>query len=164
MRFTAKVVFIIATAAGLGACRQADGPIPAPNATVREELVDVRRDLQNIAGKNPTAPAEFADDIRKYARRPAAVPAIEELARRTTTVLQGKKVSDQAAERLAQSLWTSLAATEISERQVESLQNDVHSQLVAIGVSEENAQQVAAQIGEVQKAATDRPRRWYEWF
>jgi hypothetical protein len=36
--------------------------------------------------------------------------------------------------------------------------------LESLGVSEESAQQVAAQVGEVQSSVTLRPRRWYELF
>ncbi len=79
-------------------------------------------------------------------------------------MLVGKTLNDTTAQRLAHSLWTSVAARELSERQVETLQNDVQSQLVAIGVAEPQAQQVAAQVGEVQKAVGNRPRRWYELF
>lgn len=151
-------------AVSLAACRQPDAPMPMPNATVEEELLDVKKDLQNVAGNNPTAPQELADDLRKYAVRPAARPAVDELTKRTTTVLVGRNVSEQLADRLARSLWTTIAAREISERQVEALQNDVRSMLVSIGVAEEGAMQVATQVGEVQKAVTNRPRRWYEFF
>jgi hypothetical protein len=52
----------------------------------------------------------------------------------------------------------------LSERQIETLQNDVQALLMSVGIAEENAQQVAAQVGDVQVAVTDRPRRWYELF
>jgi hypothetical protein len=61
-------------------------------------------------------------------------------------------------------LWLSVAARDISERQIESLQNDTQSLLASVGIPEERAQQVAVQVGEVQRAVTNRPRRWYEFF
>ena len=157
---------LIAVVAVLAAgCRQADGPIPAPNATVQEELVDVGRDLDDIAtGRDPAGSKNLADDLRKYARRSTAVPAVDELSRRAAGAVAGTKLSEQAAQRMAHTLWLSIAAREISERQIESLQNDTQSLLMSIGIAEENAQQVAAQVGEVQRAVTDRPRRWYELF
>ena len=165
MRSGWKWVLVVITAATVAACRQSDGPPPEATKSVPEELYDIRRDLQNVAGKVPAGPTEFADDLRKFVQlRPSAEPAVTELARRTTAVIAGKKMTDQAGDRLAHSLWTGIAGRQFSDRQVESLQNDVHSQLVGLGVPEENAQQVAAQIAEVQKAVTDRPRRWYEWF
>jgi hypothetical protein len=149
----------------LGACRQADGPIPAPNQTVQEELVDVTRDLQNIAAsRDPQAPQDLADDLRKYAPRRDARPAVDQLSGRTASVLGGVTLTEQAAQRLAHNLWLSVAARELSERQIDMLQNDVQSLLISLGVAEQNAQQVAALVGDVQGAVTDRPRRWYELF
>ena len=146
-------------------CRQPDGPVPTPNATVQEELGDVARDLQYIAAaRDPQAPKDLADDLRKYARRPSAVPAVDELSRRTAGAVVGIQLTEQAAERLTHNLWLSVAARDIRERQIESLQNDTHSLLVSVGVAEDRAQQVAVQVGEVQRAVTGRPRRWYELF
>ena len=161
----ARYVLIVIAGLSSGACRQADGPIPAPNPTVQEELVDVTRDLQNIStGRDPQAPKDLADDLRKYAHRPSAEAAVDELSRRTAGVLGGVNLTEQAAQRLTHNLWLSAAASELSERQIETLQNDVQAILMSVGIAEENAEQVAAQVGDVQVAVTDRPRRWYELF
>lgn len=165
MRSRARYVLIVIAGLSLGACRQADGPIPAPNQTVQGELVDVAHDLENIAKvRDPQAPKDLADDLRKYARRPSTEPAVDELSRRTAGILAGANLTEQAAQRLAHNLWLSVAARELSERQIETLQNDVRSLLTSMGVAEENAQRVAAQVGDVQGAVTDRRRRWYELF
>ena len=149
----------------LSGCRQPDGPIPTPDATVQEELGDVARDLQYIAAaRDPQAPQNLAEDLRKYAQRPAAVPAVDELSRRTAGAVAGSQLSEQAAQRLTHNLWLSVAARDISERQIELLQNDTQSLLISVGISEERAQPVAVQVGEVQRAVTSRPRRWYEFF
>ena len=149
----------------LGGCRQADGPIPTPNQTVQEELADVARDLQNVAASSdPQAPGDLADDLRKYSPRPNARPAVDALSQRTAGVLVGIALTEQDAQRLAHVLWLSVAARELSERQIESLQSDVRALLTSIGVPEEKAQPVAAQVGDVQGAVTDRPRRWYERY
>ena len=79
-------------------------------------------------------------------------------------VLAGVDLTEQAAQRLAHNLWLSVVARELSERQVETLQNDVQALLMEEGVAEESAQQVAAQVGDVQGTVTTRPRRWYELF
>ena len=138
--------------------------MPDLNANVKEELVDVRRDLQNISNRDPTAPEDLGHDLRKYTENAAAHPSIDELTKRTATVLPGKKLDQQSGDRLAQQLWTTVAGRQLSERQVEALQNDLHSTLVSVGVDEANAQQVAAQVLEVQKQISARQRRWYEWF
>ena len=78
--------------------------------------------------------------------------------------MAGTQLTEQAAQRLTHNLWLSIVTQDSSERQVESLQNDTHALLVSIGIGEDRAQQVAVQVGEVQRAVTDRPRRWYELF
>jgi hypothetical protein len=165
MRSLARYVLVVMAGLALGACRQADGEMAAPDAVVQEELVDVVRDLQNVAtARDPQAPRDLADDLRKYARRPEAAPVVDELARRAATAVAGVDLPDQSAQRLAHSLWASIAARELSERQIEVLQNDMRLLLVSIGASDANAQQVAAQVGDVQGAVGARPRRWYEVF
>ena len=157
--------FMCASILVLAGCRQPDGEVPTPDAVAQEELGDVARDLQYIANaRDPNAPKDLADDLRKYAQRSSAVPAVDELSRRTAGALAGSQLSEQAAQRLTHNLWLSVAARDISERQIESLQNDTHSLLVSVGIPEDRAEQVAVQVGEVQRAVTSRPRRWYELF
>ena len=164
MRSRARYVLIAIVGLSFGACRQSDGPIPTPNEEVQRELVDLMRDLQNVAsGRDPQAPRDLADDLRRYTEEPDAMSAVDELSERTVTVLAGVDLTAPAAERLAHNLWLSVAGLELSERQTETLQNDVQSLLMAEGVAEENAQQVAAQVGDVQ-GLVRRPRRWYELF
>ena len=159
------MVFVAAALASVSACRQADGPVPTPSAETQEELADVARDLQYIAsGSDPAAPTYLESDLSKYARRASAAPVVVELARRTSAAVSGVKLAEQDAQRLTHNLWLSVAAREISERQVEGLQGDMQALLLSIGVPQDRAEQVAAQVGEVQRAVSDRPRRWYELF
>jgi len=145
-------------------CRQADGPVPTPTQDEQVELNDVARDLMYVAsGTDPEAPDYLADDIRKYADDDAA-PQMDELARRTATAVSGRTLTQDSAQQLATTLWLTGAARELSERQVADLQEQMESQLTAIGVAEADAQQVAAQIAEVQRLNNERPRRWYEIF
>ena len=165
MRARARSVLIVITGLSLGACRQGDGPIPTPDQTRQEELVDVTRDLQNIAsGRDPEAPKDLEVDLRRYAARPDAKLAATELSIRTARALGGRNLAEQDAQRLAHNLWLAVEAREMSERQIEALQNDVQALLMSVGVAEESAQQVAAQVGEVQSVVGDRARRWYELF
>ena len=164
---TPRVCFAVTVLLALaaGGCRQPDGEVPAPNATVQEELVDVSRDLQYIAsGNDPGAANDLAADLRKYTSRTAAVAAVDELSARAAAAVGGSKLTQQTADQLAHQLWVSVAARDMSERQVEGLQNETQSLLVSIGIADDRAAQVAAQVGEVQRAVTDRPRRWYELF
>ena len=160
-----RLAFIVATALGLAACRQADGPMPAMNPNIQGELEDVRHDLQNIAtGYDKQAPQDLAGDLKKYSDKRSAHPAIDELTQKTADILPGKKIDEQTGNRLAHTLWTVVAGRELSDRQVETLQNDLQSILVSVGVAEATAQQIGVQAGEVQKQVTSRDKRWYEWF
>jgi hypothetical protein len=165
MRSPACGLLIATLALVLGGCRQADGPVPNPSQTYQEELVDVSRDLQNVAsGRDPNAPSDLADDLRKYTEKPAARSLVDELSARTVKAIAGRELAEQDAQRLAHNLWVSVYAKDLSERQIETLQNDMQGHLVSLGVGEDTAQQVAAQVGEVQSSVTLRPRRWYELF
>jgi tRNA U34 5-methylaminomethyl-2-thiouridine-forming methyltransferase MnmC len=165
MRSLACALLIVTLTGFLGGCRQADGPVPTPSQTYQEELVDVARDLQNVAsGRDPNGPNDLANDLRKYTEKPAAKPLVDELSARTAKALQGRDLADQDAQRLAHNLWVSVYAKELSERQVEALQNDMQALLTSLGASEESARQVAVQVGEVQSWIGRRPRRWYELF
>lgn len=165
MRSYARIVLVVLTGLSLGACRQADGPMPTPSEGVLAELDDVTRDLQNVAAaRDPQARQDLADDLRKYVEAPDAVSAVDALSQRAATVLAGVDLTEQEAGRLAHSLWLAMAASELSEGQMETLRDDVLAQLMAEGIAEQSAQEFAAQIGEVQGAVAARPRRWYELF
>lgn len=156
------VLILLLVAAG---CRQPDGPMPTPSPDAQEDLSDISRDLTYIAtGSDPAAPQDLSADLLKYVARDSVMPVVEELSRRTAGAVANTKLPEQTAQRLAHTLWLAIASREISERQVEALQNDTQSMLMSIGVADEQAQQVAAQVGEVQRTVTDRVRRWYEWF
>lgn len=159
-----RVGVVVGAVLMVSGCRQPDGPVPTPNDSVQEELVDITRDLQYIAaGRDPQAPQDLAYDLGKYAGQ-TAKPAVDELSRRTASAVAGSQLTEQAAQRLTHNLWLAIAARDISERQIESLQNDTQSLLMSIGIAEGPAQEVALQVGEVQREVTERPRRWYELF
>ena len=155
---------ILLVALSVGACRQADGPIPTPNAATQNEIDDMSRDLRGIAARDAESQKWLADDLQKYTEDSSLYPAFNELARRTSAVVQGTKLSEQAAKQLAHDLWLAVSAREMSERQVEALQMDFQTVLVSAGVPEPNVQPVTEQVVEVQRLVTMRPRRWYEFF
>ena len=165
MRSFVPAVLLATVTLALGGCRQADGPVPTPSQTYQEELVDVARDLQNVAtGRDPNGPEDLADDLRKYTEKPAARPLVDELSARTSKAIAGRELPEQDAQRLAHNLWVSVYAKDLSEKQIETLQNDMQAHLASLGVDEDSARQVALQDGEVQGSVTLRPRRWYELF
>jgi hypothetical protein len=166
MKSRTALVLFLAIAAGAG-CRQADGPMPTPAGEVPNRIGDISRDLTSVARGDAQAPQDLADDLRVFvddAQADAGGTAVDELARRVSTVVAGKALSEQNAQRLAHQLWTATAAREISERQVEALQNEMQALLVSMGVPEQNATETAAQVAAVQEQVTLRQRRWYEVF
>ena len=166
MRSMLRMLPVMLAVATLSACRQADGEVPTPDANRQAEIQDISRDILNVAsGRDPQAAEDLAYDLRRYTQeRPTAEGPVIELARRTSEALAGREVAPQAAEQLAQHYWLAITARELSDRQVEDLQADVQSLLETSGLSAEQATPISTQIGEVQKVATDRQRRWYEVF
>jgi hypothetical protein len=162
-RLTGAAVLMTVSLLGAG-CRQADGEMPAPQGEMPNRIGDISRDLRSVAGGDTQARQDLSDDLVAFVEEDSVHPALEELARRTSELVSGKNLSEQQAQRLAHHLWTSVSARELSQRQVETLQNEVNALLVEIGAPEGNAQTVSAQVGEVQKLVSTRPRRWYEVF
>jgi hypothetical protein len=74
------------------------------------------------------------------------------------------KPKDEAIPPLLKQVWTALAARDLSERQVTQMQADVRTALTGAGIGDPAAQTITNQVGTVQKAVTNRSRRWYEVF
>lgn len=146
------------------ACRQADGPAPTPTPDQSNEIADISRDMMNVVNKDPQAPDDLRSDLMKYSPNEAASREIAQLARDLTQALASARLEDQTAQRLAQTLWLGLTAKDFSERQIEALEAELKTVLASAGVTEERAQPIADRLGEVQKAITDNPRRWYQVF
>ncbi len=166
MRSSVRFALLALVALTFAGCRQADGPVPTPDESVLEDLGDVRKDLEYIAtGYDPSASKDLAADLRKYVEEmPPAAAAVDELSRRLAGAVAQKKLPAQTGDQIALNLWLTIQARQMSERQVEALQNDTQALLMSVGITEVDAQQVAAQIGEVQRLVTNRQRRWYELF
>ena len=146
-------------------CRQPDGPPPRAEGDVPNRVGDLGRDLQNVAGGDKQAPQDLRDDLVVFVdNKPERLAPVEELSRRTSDAVVGKKLGDQQAQQLAQQLWTAVAARQMSDKQVQNLQKDVQATLTAVGVPDDRTQRVVAQVADVQKAVSERKRRWYEWF
>ena len=145
-------------------CRQADGPIPAPNREQSNEIGDIARDLMNVASKDAQAPEELVNDIGKYGTNDEAVAQMNALAREVAQALSGARLDEQTAQAFARVLWVGVTARELSERQIETLERDVKTTLAPTGVPEERAQSIANRLSAVQKTITANPRRWYQVF
>ena len=156
-------VIILAIALSVAACRQADGPMPEASGSTANELGDISRDLQNLAGGDPAGPKDLSDDISHYAEGTnGGQAAAAELSRRLGQALTGKTFKLAQAMPVAHACWVTVAGRQLSEKQVEGLQSEMKSELMSLGVNEQQAQSVADQVGVVQQAVTVRHRRWYE--
>lgn len=161
MRFRLLSMIVVFASLSVTGCRQAEGPLPVAQGEVPNRIGDITRDLMNAAGGDRKASEELGDDLSVFAERRGEAAA-RVLAQRVCDAVAGSTLMEDTAQRLANFLWLSTAAREISERQGESVQKDVRALLVSVGVTEPLADAVAAQMGELQKAVSARPRRWYE--
>jgi hypothetical protein len=145
----------------------ADGPLPMPTSEDQNRLDDLRRDIGNVVGGNQEGKKDFADDLLVFVQasaKPEAPAAVNELARLITEAAAAAQLKEAALPPFLRQVWTALAARELSEKQVTTLQADVKTTLTGLGVPEPSAQGISNQIGTVQKAVTERSRRWYEVF
>jgi hypothetical protein len=161
--FRSWLVLVVMIA--LAGCRQADGPIPMPRGEDQNRIDDLSRNLENIARGDPDGPRDLADDLLTMTsdgEEPQRLVA--ELAQRTVPLVAGRSLSEDASQALGRQLWMTVAARELSERQIEQLQTEVRGTLTALGGTEAQVEPVVTLVGEVQRAVTLRPRRWYQLF
>jgi hypothetical protein len=152
LRSDARYIVIVIAGLSLGGCRQADGPVPAPNQTIQEELVDVTRDIQYIAsGRDPEAPKYLTDDLRKYTERPTALPVVDELSSRTAQVIGGRDLADRTRMPCAQPV--AVGGRPRAER---AAGRDAAERRAGVDVGGIGAERAAGavQVGDVQRAVT----------
>jgi hypothetical protein len=167
MPFRLVVSLCLAVALSAAGCRMADGPLPMPNAEDLNRLDDLRRDMGNVIGGHAEARQDFLDDLMVFVKpgtKPQAPAAIAELARLISDAATAAQVKEASLPPLLRQVWTAVVARELSERQIATLQADVKMTLTGLNVPEPSAEAIASQIVVVQKAVTDRERRWYEVF
>ena len=167
MSLRLAALLCVAVALSATGCRMADGPMPMPDKEDLNRLDDLRRDLGDVVAGHAEAKKDFADDLQVFVnaeRKPDAPAAINELARLIGDAATAAQVKEAAMPPLLKQVWVGLAARGLSEKQVTALQADIKTTLTGLGVPEPPAQAVSNQIGTVQKAVTERRRRWYEVF
>src|SRR5436190_19544024 len=130
---------VLACALQFAACRQADGPLPATTPDTSNELGDISRDMQSVAGGDAQAPKDLSDDITHYAQDTSGgQAAAAELSRRVAEALKGKNIKAGQAMPVAHSCWVAVAGRQLSEKQVENLKNDMKTQLMSLGADEQH--------------------------
>jgi hypothetical protein len=163
-RLLAALSVVACVAAG---CRMADGPMPMPGTEDLNRLDDLRRDVGNVVAGHAEAKQDLADDLMVFVKagaKPEASAAINELARLVADAAAAAQLKEASLAPLLKQVWTAVVARELSEKQVTALQADVKTTLSGLGIADPAAQSISNQIGTVQKAVTDRTRRWYEVF
>ena len=167
MPFRIAAALCLAVALAATGCRMADGPMPMPSAEDLNRLDDLRRDLGNVVAGHAEAKQDFTDDLMVFVKpgvKPDAPAAITELSRLISEAALAAQLKEAAVAPLLKQVWTAVAARELSEKQVATLQADAKATLTGLGVPEPSAQAISSQIVTVQRAVTDRQRRWYEVF
>ncbi len=144
-----------------------DGPLPASSDDVDNRLNDLRRDLGDVVAGREEARKDFSDDLMVFVDtgdKPDAIPAINDFAKQIADAVVAAKLPEAKVAPILKTAWTTVAARELSEKQVTALQAEMRTTLVGLGIPEASAQTITNQVGTVQKAVTDRRRRWYEVF
>ncbi len=158
------VTALLALALAAGGCRQANGPVPEPNASRQDDLKDVAKDLLNIKAKDPSASKDLQDDLVRFNDKPTVVAATRELANRVSTAVAGSKLSETEAGELGHQLWVTIAAAQLSTSQAKGIRDDVEMILKNAGANKDAINAVGEQIITTQAAATTNRRKWYEFF
>lgn len=155
---------VLAAAVSAASCKQGDGTLPAKSNDVPNRLADLKRDLESVVAGDQTAVQDLTDDLTVFTEDPEGQTATRALSMTVSSMLVKRSLNDETMTRLVTVMWTAVAARELSERQVDALKDDLRTQLISVGVSQADANLAAGRIGEVQKAVTLRPRRWYERY
>jgi hypothetical protein len=163
MRVTVCALVVMA-AVVTGACKQGDGPLPAKSGDVPNRLGDLKRDLAAVVSGDQRAVDDFSDDLRVFTEEPEGQAMTKAMAMSVSGMLVSRPLNDEAQTKIVNLLWTAVAARELSERQVDALKDDVRNTLLSVGVTQPDANLAAGRVGEVQKAVTQRTRRWFERY
>ncbi len=153
---------------GTASCRMADGPIPDAKAEdAPNQVGDLARDFGNVAAGHEEARQDFMEDLMVHVDledAPGAEAPVKVLGQQVLELAASNKVSEAAVVPLLEHVYVALRGRELSENQVKSLQEGVQGAATQLGVDDVKARALAAQVGIVQQAVTERHRRWYEVF
>ena len=145
----------------LAGCGQPDGTMPTPQGEQPGRIDDISRDLQNVAGKNPDAPAELFDDLTNLDPAPRPANRVKELSQALSDALADKPLPDAEAKRLAEVLFTAIAVRDLSESQIEQVGTNLREALVTIGAQAEVAERAKTAAVALASEVTQNKKRWY---
>ena len=162
------VVVMCACVLVTASCRMADGPMPDSKAgDAPNQIGDLSRDLSNVLAGREEGRQDFMDDLLVFVDlddAPDAEAPVKALGQQVMDVVVATKASETAMVPLLERVYVALKARELSENQLKSLQEDVQGAATQLGADDVKARALAAQVGIVQQAVTERHRRWYEVF
>ena len=144
------------------ACRDADGPIPAPTGDEADEVYELSRDILNVAGGDPQALQELTDDLGTQGPYETGQPGAAALAKSLQGALVGRQMSEAQAKRLADDLYIVLAGDKLSPGQVEAVQTRVSGLLREVGSPEGAIGPVRDNITSVQSLVNPGRKRWWD--
>jgi hypothetical protein len=142
-------------------CREADGPVPAPNAEQVNRTEDLARDLKNVSANNPTAVQELRDDLEHLAEPEPPEDRVGALVDAMSAAIRNRPLDDATTQRLSELLFVAVSAREFSGAQVDKLEADIEAALRKGGVAEGPADTVGTRTREVVEAIKVKRKRWW---
>jgi hypothetical protein len=162
MRTTLRSLTVLSLLLLAAACRDADGPIPAPTGDEADEVYELSRDILNVAGGDPQAFQELTDDLGTQGPLETGQPRAAALAKSLQGALVGRQISQEQAKRLADDLYIVLAGDKLSPGQVEAVQTRVSGLLREVGTPEGAIAPVRDSITSVQALVNPGRKRWWD--
>lgn len=147
----------------VAACRQPIGNVPAATGEQANKVVDLSRDLQNVAAGRDDGTEMMYDlnTLDSSVRPPALVKALSDA---LVGGLRGKSLSDEQAEDVAKLLFVVTTRTDLNSKQIRRAAEDVQAALVALGVDVAAADRVKTASTALGAAVTTNQKRWYHLF
>jgi hypothetical protein len=145
----------------LAGCGQPDGTMPTPQGDQPGRIEDISRDLQNVAGKDPQAPAELLDDLTNLDPAPRPAERLKELSQTLSDALADKPLPDAEAKRLAEVLFSAIAVRDLSETQIDEVGTSLREQLIKVGAQAAAADRAKTAAVALASDVTRNRKRWY---
>ena len=161
MRTTFRSLTLLSLLVLAAACRDPEGPIPAPTGDEADEVYELSRDILNVAGGDAQAFAELTDDLGSQGPLETGQPRAAALAKSLQGALVGRQMSQEQAKRLADDLYIVLAGDKLTPGQVDAVQTRVSALLREVGSPEAAIGPVRDTITSVQALVNPGRKRWW---
>ena len=162
MRTLSRALILLSLLILAAACRSPDGPIPEPTGDEPDEVYELSRDILNVAGGDPEAFKELADDLGTQGPFETGQPRAAALAKSLQGALVGRQMTQEQAKRLADDLYIVFAGDRLSPGQVDAVQTRVSGLLREVGTPEGAIGPVRDSIASVQALVNPGRKRWWD--